>query len=163
MGAPEQGVYRNGMVSFYTQRKWVREFGGAAHGLNNLQALALFVKPLLTFSSYTLTQKFNYSSAESLSMQYLEEPMLSFPLQQQVTSLDLPLFILQGKYDQQTVTSVTRDYFESITAPHKQMILFENSAHLVPYEERTKFHRVMVEQVLPFAEITTLSNTRCGH
>ena len=39
VGPPEDGNYRGGIAGLGTERRWVREFGGAAHGKNNLESL----------------------------------------------------------------------------------------------------------------------------
>ena len=153
IGKPNRGWYAGGLDSFYQQRKWVREFGGAAYGLNNRQTLTKFAYPLLMFPSYTIGQKLRYLDAEAESMRQLEKPMLDYDLKAIVRDLELPVVIMQGKYDLQTMTSVTRDYFDALRAPFKEFIEFQNSGHLVPYEEPEIFHKAMVEQVLPFVMV----------
>lgn len=149
IGRPQEGWYAGGLRAFATERRWVREFGGAAHGLGNRETLLLFGLPLLRFPAYTMVQKMRYLQAEAFSMNALEEAMLRFDLAGKIRRVDLPVFFFQGRYDQQTVTSVARDYFDELEAPHKEFILFEESAHLVPYEEPDRFEQVLVERVRP--------------
>ena len=151
VGPPERGRYRGGLGGFGTERKWLREFGGAALGKNNLQALWIFAGPLLSFREYRLQDKFAYLRGEQFSMEHLEEPMLDDDLTKSVPELHVPVFILQGRHDLQTVFESTRAYYEQLRAPHKELVVFENSAHLVPYEEPEKFLRVLVERVRPLA------------
>ena len=150
IGPPVEGWYAGGLDAFGVQRKWVREFGGAAHGMGNRDALLLFAAPLIRFPAYTMMQKFSYLQAESFSMKYLERPMLQYRLSEEVQRVHVPVFFFQGRYDQQTVTSVSKEYFDLLAAPHKEFILFEHSAHLVPYEEPERFHRMLLERVRPF-------------
>lgn len=152
IGPPDAGgTYRGGVRGLGVQRRWVREFGGAAHGKGNVGALLMFGWPLVVFREYRLSDKLRYLEGEALSMAALEDDLLAGNLVTEVPRLELPLFIFQGRYDQQTVTSLTRGYFDGIDAPHKEFIEFENSAHLVPYEEPERFLREMVEQVRPWA------------
>lgn len=151
LGPPERGRYAGGITGLGQQRKWVREFGGAAHGRNNIQALWMLVRPLLIFREYRLEDKLAYIHGETYSMGLLEEPLLDDDLTTTAVELQIPIFILQGRHDLQTVFETTRDYFEEIRAPRKEFIIFEDAAHLVPFEEPEKFLRVMVDRVRPLA------------
>jgi pimeloyl-ACP methyl ester carboxylesterase len=51
----------------------------------------------------------------------------------------------------QVVSSVAAAYFGVIEAPHKELVWFENSGHMAPFEEPELFNRVMVETVRPLA------------
>jgi len=42
-------------------------------------------------------------------------------------------------------------YYDQLRAPQKKLVVFEESAHLVPYEEPEKFLRVLVDRVRPLA------------
>jgi pimeloyl-ACP methyl ester carboxylesterase len=43
------------------------------------------------------------------------------------------------------------DYHQTITAPHKEFIWFENSSHFPFYEEQQEFSEELVQRVLPLA------------
>lgn len=61
----------------------------------------------------------------------------------------VPIFFIAGKHDKITFTDLIEEYFHFVKADHKQLIVFEQSGHLAPFEETTKFLQVMIEQVLP--------------
>ena len=152
IGPPDaRGHYRGGLAGLGVERRWVREFGGAAHGKGNIGALLTFGLPILACREYRLRDKIRYLDAEARSMAVLEDDLLARNLMQEVDRLALPLFVFQGRYDQQTVTSLTRQFFDEISAPHKEFLVFEQSAHLVPYEEPEQFLRAMVDRVRPWA------------
>jgi pimeloyl-ACP methyl ester carboxylesterase len=44
---------------------------------------------------------------------------------------------------------VAESYFSSLIAPRKEWVLFENSAHFPQWEERERFHKILVNSVLP--------------
>ena len=151
LGPPERGRYASGISGLFQQRKWVREFGGAAHGRGNFETLWMLARPLLLFSEYRLEDKLAYVRGENYSMGLLEEPLLDDNLTKTAVELRIPIFILQGRHDLQTVFETTREYFDEIRAPRKELIVFEDAAHLVPFEEPEKFLRVMVDRVRPLA------------
>jgi pimeloyl-ACP methyl ester carboxylesterase len=70
---------------------------------------------------------------------------------QNIQEVQLPIFILQGRYDLQTAFETTVAYYDQLRAPQKELVVFEESAHLVPYEEPEKFLRVLVDRVRPLA------------
>ncbi|MEN8182207.1 MAG: alpha/beta hydrolase [Myxococcota bacterium] len=123
IGPPARGRYEEGLKGLGRQRRWVREFGGAAYGLCNREALWLFAKPILLFREYRVRDKLLYLRGEAFSMAHLEEPMLDDDLTQSVPELRVP----------------------------KELVIFERSAHLVRYEEVAKFHEVLVHRVRPLA------------
>ena len=156
LGPPDRGRYAGGLAGLAKQRKWVREFGGAAYGRTNIPTLWMLARPLLGFREYRLKDKLNYILGEDYSMSLLEEPLLDDDLTQTAAELRVPIFFLQGRHDLQTVFETTRDYFEALRAPRKEFIVFENAAHLVPFEEPEKFLRVMVDRVRPLADLVPL-------
>src|SRR5690606_27976034 len=50
------------------------------------------------------------------------------------TEFELPVIILQGRHDRGTSSQLVRQWFDTIQAPEKQLVWFEDSAHMV-YEE----------------------------
>ena len=67
------------------------------------------------------------------------------------TNYKVPMFIFQGEHDWQTPTTLVKPWFAELTAPHKEYIAFEDSAHLVFTEEPGKYLFEMVNRVRPFA------------
>jgi pimeloyl-ACP methyl ester carboxylesterase len=151
LGPPERGRYAGGVAGLFRQRKWVREFGGAAHGRDNLGVLWMFARPLLLFREYRLADKLAYVRGEAYSMGLLENPLLDDDLTKAAVALRLLVFFRQGRHDLQTVFETTRNYFDELRAPRKEFVVFEDDAHLVPFEEPEKFLRVMVDRVRPLA------------
>jgi len=59
------------------------------------------------------------------------------------------MVFLLGRYDRQVPSVLAEQYFNTIDAPCKQLIWFEQSAHNPPYEEPGRFVQVLVDDVLP--------------
>jgi len=68
------------------------------------------------------------------------------------SSFEVPIFFFTGAHDWQTPVSLSDAWFETITAPHKELIHFEESGHAVVNEEPGKFLVALVNKVLPFAQ-----------
>ena len=64
----------------------------------------------------------------------------------------MPIFFFSGVHDYQTPVSLSDQWFGQINAPHKELIHFEESAHIVVSEEPGKVLVALVNKVLPFAQ-----------
>jgi pimeloyl-ACP methyl ester carboxylesterase len=62
-----------------------------------------------------------------------------------------PIFLFAGRYDYETVSSVAHDWYERLQAPKKGFVWFENSAHMLPFEEPGKLFLHLVRDVRPLA------------
>ena len=67
---------------------------------------------------------------------------------QQATRLKVPIYFLMGRHDRTTSPKLTEEYFNLLTAPHKELIWFEQSGHGPWMNEPAKFIDVMVNKVL---------------
>ena len=68
------------------------------------------------------------------------------------SSFELPIFFFTGDHDWQTPKVLSDQWFEQIKAPHKELISFNESSHVVINEEPGKFLMALVNKVLPFAQ-----------
>jgi pimeloyl-ACP methyl ester carboxylesterase len=66
---------------------------------------------------------------------------------------EVPIFFVSGKHDWQVHYEMSADYFEQISAPHKEMLMLENSAHAAYIDEPGRFFNFLVNKVLPFASL----------
>jgi proline iminopeptidase len=129
-----------------TERKWVNYFGGMVHGqpgaahLDNAKVLA---------PSYTSEDLERAPHSVSSVMQLLP-PMLTYDVTA-LTELSCPMFLFAGRFDFATSSQAATNWFEKLHAPRKQFVWFENSAHMIQYEEPGKVFLTLVNDVLPLA------------
>ena len=71
-----------------------------------------------------------------------------------VKKFPIPVFMFMGRHDYTTPSKPTEEWLNELNAPLKKGIWFENSAHLVPFEEPGKMLLSLVENVRPLAEQT---------
>ncbi|MNI49950.1 hypothetical protein D3C73_1045890 [compost metagenome] len=50
-----------------------------------------------------------------------------------------------GKYDHMTSSTAAREYFDTLDAPQKEFMLYENSAHYPQMEEKETFYQWMFD------------------
>lgn len=63
----------------------------------------------------------------------------------------LPFFVIQGKEDMATPTSVAVQYFNIVKAPKKKLILIEHAGHFALVTHREEFLSALVKHVRPLA------------
>ena len=63
----------------------------------------------------------------------------------------LPFFVIQGKEDMATPTSVAVRYFNIVKAPKKKLILIEHAGHSALVTHREEFLFALVKHVRPLA------------
>ncbi len=137
--------------------KWVEYYGGGVmHTANAVQTLALV---MLESSEYTAWEKINYLRAQDFTLAFLfpDKNNVHTDLMAEIPTLDVPIYFVQGRYDHLVPMQVSRDYYESLRAPHKEYVVFENSAHSPIYEEPERFHELMREVLADTMGPRTLS------
>lgn len=79
------------------------------------------------------------------------QEMLSADLPSLVTDFKIPIYFFQGAEDELTVTSLVKEYFDQITAPHKEMVLLEGAGHFAVWSRSDRFLQELVTRVRPLA------------
>ena len=68
------------------------------------------------------------------------------------SSFEVPIFFFTGVHDYQTPVTLSDRWFDKINAPYKELVHFEESAHIIINEEPGKLLVALVNKVLPFAQ-----------
>ncbi|MDD5463223.1 MAG: alpha/beta hydrolase [Methylococcales bacterium] len=128
-----------------TKGKWVEAFGGVFHqdlstGQLILAALSTDEANLVDLIRFGQGNRF---SLESLRPEYSKLDLTRYRVFQ------VPIVFLLGRYDWQVPSVLAERYFNTLVAPCKRIIWFEQSAHNPPFEEPERFVHVMVDEVLP--------------
>jgi pimeloyl-ACP methyl ester carboxylesterase len=77
--------------------------------------------------------------------------MLATELPTTANTLKVPFFVIQGKEDMATPTSVAVQYFNVVKAPRKKLILIEHAGHFAFVTHREEFLAALVKHVRPLA------------
>jgi proline iminopeptidase len=102
----------------------------------------------------TLVDLFRFGRGNRFSLVQLEDEISRLNLSENYRSFKIPIFFLLGRHDHHVPAILAEQYFDKIEAPLKRLVWFEQSAHNPPFEEPAKFHRILIEQVLPLSEST---------
>lgn len=118
------------------QRKYVWKYGGAVRLINEKVDL---VTGLLFNPEFNLGDAIQYAAGLRVSDNTLWKEIKQSNLPQEVPELKIPCYFVSGKYDHLTPIQTANNYFNTIIAPSKEFIVFENSAHFPHFEEKANF------------------------
>jgi len=71
--------------------------------------------------------------------------VMNINLPKTLKKVDCPIYFFVGKNDIQTSTKITKEYFEELKAPKKDLFLFENSGHQIHQDEPEKFQNTIIK------------------
>lgn len=115
-------------------------------GFNTFQDLA--------GSEYGLYDKVNFIRGLLDTFGVVYPQLWDVDFRKQATRLEVPVYFLIGRHDVNAQPKLTEEYFNILTAPHKELIWFEHSGHSPWMNESAKFVDAMVNKVLKLTQST---------
>lgn len=132
----------------YLQRKWLMFYGGAVSGRqqNDAESAAAILSP-----EYSDAELRGISEGNNFSEKLMLAKVFTVDLDS-ITELEVPLILLLGRDDYNVSSSAAAEWFETVTAPSKQLVWFEHTGHEVMNEAPGRTLVSLVKYALPFAE-----------
>lgn len=96
------------------------------------------------FRLFALTDK-SVREGIAFSQNLMLEPMLDEVVPELGTDFEIPVFFIQGSEDKLSPTSMVRQYYNSISAPAKKMIVLDNAGHLAILRNRDMFRDALLD------------------
>lgn len=148
VGPPVNGAYKPLYDGMMEQREIMKKYGG-----HNVKKGSYFLRayvPVIFTMEYTLREKFNMLKGFRLSIDALWPEMAKCDfIRRGPNKFQVPYYIFQGRYDQNTPSALVPEYYDMLQAPDKDLIWFEHSAHSPLYEEPERFARLLREKLGP--------------
>lgn len=129
------------------QRRWLMRFVGLMRGKTFWQAF----RALRTTPESSLLLMPNFIRGVMFSLRTMWPQISQFNLETTAPELKMPVFFFIGRHDHQVAAETSVAYFDKLIAPSKELVWFEESAHMPPFEEADKFNAKLVELVAPVA------------
>lgn len=134
-------TFRNMLV----QRKWLMRFVGIVRGMSMWR----FSRITLGGPEASIFDLPNIVRGSLLSPKTMWTEISALNLVKTVPVLQMPVFFFLGRHDHVVAAETSAAYFDTLSAPLKSLVWFEESAHEPPVEEPAKFNAAMAELVRP--------------
>ncbi|MEG3851067.1 alpha/beta hydrolase [Microcoleus sp. herbarium19] len=99
-------------------------------------------------SEYGLYDKVNFVRGVLDTFGVVYQQLWDVDFRKQATRLEVPIYFLIGRHDVNAPPKLTEEYFNLLTAPHKELIWFERSGHGPWVNESAKFVEAIANKVL---------------
>lgn len=123
-------------------RKYIEKYGGGSRLIDEYGDL---YKGFLMNPEYNLLDIVRFKQGIKKNIVLVNE-ILEEPLPSLVKSLEIPVYFHMGQYDYKTSSKAAKSYFDSIIAPEKEFILYQESAHYPQFEEEEKFAEWLINK-----------------
>jgi len=146
IGEPQNGSYGS-LNNLITQRNYMTKYGGGAYKQKESIWTSLVI-PIIKSPEYSLADLVRYAQGSFYCLRQLwNEVSEKVRFNVTATKFEVPVYITQGRHDQNTPSSIALHWFESLEAPHKEWIWFEQSAHSPIKEEPELWGKVIREKL----------------
>jgi pimeloyl-ACP methyl ester carboxylesterase len=129
---------------FITRARWVANFGGVATNSNSSGILRALLVSLVRSPDYSATDVIRTVRGMSASQAALLPQLATTDLVRTMPRLDVPIVMAQGRLDQVAPGEAAQRFHDSLTAPVKQLVWFDSSAHTPHLEEPAKFRDLLM-------------------
>ena len=129
-----------------TRDKAMHENGvGTLHNMDSVITGIFF--PTLKMTDFTQKERLNIWRGKSF-VSKAEVSSGNFKAADVTKQLDIPFYVLAGKYDMTTDYELQKEYFQLVQADIKGFYTFEDSAHSPLFEEPEKAGKILAEDVI---------------
>jgi pimeloyl-ACP methyl ester carboxylesterase len=141
----DEEMYKSG--SYLGMRtRYATKYGGGI--LRNETSVLPLLQQLFFCKAYTVEEKMNYIKGSAFSGMTMAHYVVEANLMNDLPTQDIPVYILEGRYDYQTTHKQAETYYNALEAPEKAFYTFENSAHSPMFDEPVLFFDILKNDVL---------------
>lgn len=123
-----------------TYATWVNSFGGVMQGVTGEE----LDKTVASSPYYTAEDREKWQQGQGFSAQAMIAELMQVNLMDEVKTLNVPVYIFSGKHDLNSPIPLAQRWLDGLESPHKELVVFENSAHFLMWEENEKFSQEML-------------------
>lgn len=117
------------------QRKWLSKFNGATY---KGSLLGIIFKNI-SLKDVKFLKIIDFIKGAIFSLNCLEDEQNKVNFLEDILEINVPVYFCCGRRDYNVPFELVEEYYEKLSAPHKEIVWFEKSAHVPNLEERDKF------------------------
>jgi pimeloyl-ACP methyl ester carboxylesterase len=129
---------------FSTRARWATNFGGVTANKNHNAVLRAVLGSLVRSRDYSVADIVRTVRGITASQAALLPQLATTDLVATMPRLEVPIVIAQGRLDQVAPGEAAQRFYDCLTAPSKQLVWFEQSAHTPQYDEPAKFRDLLI-------------------
>ncbi len=148
VGPPVMGCYKGGYDGMMAQRNVMMKYGGYSPSEKKRNYLVSTVIPMLTAGEYSPRDIWGLIKGHKLVLSVMWPEVGATDFERDCTKFDVPIYIFDGRLDQNTPSALVQSWYDKIEAPDKCLEWFENSGHNPMNDEGEKFKRLLREKLL---------------
>jgi pimeloyl-ACP methyl ester carboxylesterase len=130
---------------FSTRARWAMNFGGVTTNANFNSLARTLLGSLLRSRDYSVSDAVRTVRGMTTTPAALLPELAATDLVATMPRLEVPIVIVQGRLDQVAPGQAAQRLYDSLTAPSKQLVWFEKSAHTPQYDEPDKFRDLLMK------------------
>jgi pimeloyl-ACP methyl ester carboxylesterase len=127
---------------FMIKRKWALYFGLALYGKKSYKD---YERYYFDATEYTIFDVLSYVRGRRLTARTLGRDIVNVDLNAQALELEVPVYFIMGKYDAIAANADFDEYVRRLSAPKKEVIWFDRSAHMPLFEEAPRFNAEVIK------------------
>ena len=127
IGRPKEGKYAS-MDDLMVQRDLMTKYGGEDYGESDGIMKSMII-PILRSPEYSLFDMWKYYKGAFFCLNSMWDEVVGLRFDETVPELKMPVYLTEGRHDQNTPIPIAERWFNQLKAPYKEWIWFEKSAH----------------------------------
>jgi pimeloyl-ACP methyl ester carboxylesterase len=128
---------------FATRVRWATTFGGVSTNETYGSLVRGLLASLIRSSDYSAGDVLRTVRGVTATQAALLPELASMDLVRDLPRIDVPVIMAQGRLDHVAPGDAAQRYFDALTAPSKQLVWFESSAHTPQLEEPERFRNLL--------------------
>jgi pimeloyl-ACP methyl ester carboxylesterase len=129
---------------FGTRVRWSSNFGGVTTNETYSAVVRGLLTSLMSSSDYSLGDVLRTVRGITATQAALLPELATLDLGKAVPRLDVPVVMVQGRLDRVAPGDAAQAYLNSLEAPSKEFVWFENSAHTPHLEESERYRELLM-------------------
>ncbi|MDO4989903.1 MAG: alpha/beta hydrolase [Eubacteriales bacterium] len=127
IGWPKEGHYAS-IDDLMVQRNLMTKYGGEDYGESD-GIMKAMILPILRSPEYSLADMWKYYKGAFFCLNSMWDEVVDLRFDRSVPELKVPVYLTEGRHDQNTPIPLAKAWFDQLKAPRKEWIWFEQSAH----------------------------------
>jgi len=133
-------------------QSWEAELLGPPPDRPRFVDVKRILSTLLSSPEYSLGDVYGFVRGQRLSLDTLVPEVKNLNLAALGTDFRVPVLFFHGRQDPYTRPALIQNYVDTIAAPTRAVVWFENAGHFPFFEDQQRFTDELVNRVLPLAD-----------